>query len=147
MSSVFLDRRDSASARQPWILVVEDDSDNRLLMNYVLESLGFSFISASDGEEALQLAKRQLPRLILLDIVMPGMSGIEFIHHLQQDVTTSKIPVVAVTGLASVQNKEQLLLEGFTNYISKPYMIDELEAIIRSYCGYTPEPMPEVAAG
>jgi CheY-like chemotaxis protein len=121
------------AARHPLILVVEDDDDNLLLIRYALESFNYGFIGQNDSRKALATAKECLPDLILMDILLPNVDGIQLVKHLKQDEITRGIPVIAVTALAKMEDRESLLLEGFVDYISKPYMLDDLEAIIRRH--------------
>lgn len=121
------------STGKPIILAVDDDNDNLVLLQYVLELFDCATICEADSRVALSYAKSHQPDLILLDIVLPNMNGIEFVQHIRRDAHTANIPVIAVTALARAEDREQLLAAGFNGYISKPYMLDELEAVIRHY--------------
>lgn len=120
----------SAINTQPLILAVDDNEDNLLLLTEVLSPMNCSFITASNGQQALQLAQTQQPDLILLDVMLPDFHGAEVVRYLKQNPKTMTIPVIAVTALARQEDRDRLLIAGCDNYISKPYMIDELEAII-----------------
>ena len=122
--------------QRPLILVVEDDEDNLLLLNSTLTLFGWEFISTTSGQTALALAKSHTPDLILLDILLPDLNGLEVITQLKQDYRTKAIPVIAVTALAKTEDRNRLLLAGFQDYISKPYMLDHIEASIRHHLGY-----------
>lgn len=122
-----------ALATKPLILAVDDDEDNLLLLAYALEPLGYTFLTAADGVSALSLAQTYQPDLILLDVLLPYMDGIEVVSHLKKDPINRKIPVIAVTALAIPEDRERLLLAGFNDYISKPYMLEDIEALVRSY--------------
>lgn len=117
----------------PLILAVDDDEDNLLLMTEVLKPIDCSCITATNGCRALTLAEDEQPDLILLDVMLPDFKGIEIIQHLRKNPKTSAISIVAVTALARAEDRERLILAGCDDYISKPYMIDELEALIRRY--------------
>jgi len=119
--------------RQPLILAVDDDEDNLLLLAYILEPFGCTLITAVDGIGALSLARTYLPDLILLDILMPQMDGIEVISELRKDSKTQTLPVIAVTALAIPQQRERLLLAGFNDYVSKPYMLEDIEATVQRH--------------
>ena len=119
----------------PLILIVEDNDDNLLLLNYTLESLGCRLISQKDSSAAVVLAKEHLPDLILLDILMPGLTGIDIIRHLKQEPLTRNITTIAVTALASADDRETILNAGFDDYISKPYMIEDVENMVMEYLG------------
>lgn len=114
-------------------MTVDDDEDNLLLLAEVLKTFDCSVISGSNGETAVLLAQNYQPDLILLDVMLPDFSGIEVVHHLRQNPQTKKIPVIAVTALARAEDRDRLLLAGCNDYISKPYMLDDMEAVIRHY--------------
>ncbi|WP_416672418.1 response regulator [Egbenema bharatensis] len=122
-----------SSSTYPLILVVEDDDDNLLLIRYVLESFGYRFVGQKDSRKALATVKEYQPDLILMDVLLPDVDGIQLVKHLKQDEITEQIPVIAVTALAKTEDRESLLLAGFADYISKPYMLEDLEAAIRRH--------------
>lgn len=120
-------------ARKPIILAVDDDEDNLLLLAYALEPLDCCLVTASDGLSALQKAKMYRPDLILLDILMPFMDGTEVVSVLRKDSTTKMIPVIAVTALAHAKDRERLLHAGCNDYLIKPYMLEEIDTVVRKY--------------
>lgn len=124
---------DQASAKRLLVLAVDDDDDNLYLLSYTLELLNCEFIGETDGQTALATAKERQPDLILTDIMLPDISGIDLMAQLKQDIRTRHIPVIAVTGLALVEDRAELLSKGFVDYLSKPYVIDELEAMIKRH--------------
>ena len=95
-------------------------------------------MTATDGQTALKLAEKHQPDLILLDVMLPDVNGLEVVHRLRQNRQTMTIPVIAVTALARVEDRDSLLEAGCNNYISKPYMLDELEAVIRGHLRQIP---------
>ncbi|MDY6899306.1 MAG: response regulator [Cyanobacteriota bacterium] len=118
----------------PLVLVVEDNEDNLVLISYILESLGCKLISQRDGgEKTVILAKEHHPDLILLDIVLPEVSGIEILKFLKEEPLTRDVPTIAVTALATEENRENIIRAGFNNYIVKPYLVEELEEMISPY--------------
>lgn len=123
--------RKQRNYQQPLILAVEDNDDNLLLMGYALESLGCRFICQSDSINTLVVAKEYQPNLIMLDILLPSINGIEMVRYLKQEPLTRHIPVIAVTALASPEDRARIIEAGFDGYLSKPYMIDELEVVIQ----------------
>lgn len=127
---LLLDSVQSVMHRLPIILAVDDHEDNLLLLMEVLSPLRCTFIAAADGKSAITLAQNYLPDLILLDIMLPDYSGIEVVHRLKQDPTTSQIPIIAVTALAREKDRERLLFAGCNDYICKPYILEELETVI-----------------
>ncbi|MEL6166075.1 MAG: response regulator [Cyanobacteria bacterium J06641_2] len=114
----------------PLILAVEDNEDNLLIINYVVDSLNCRFIGEANGSKTLEIARETQPDLILLDIMLPETNGIDLFHDLKQDVSTSHIPVIAVTALARAEEKQRILDAGFNAYISKPYMLEDIEELI-----------------
>ncbi|MDZ7956580.1 MAG: response regulator [Aulosira sp. DedQUE10] len=132
----FMSDEKQQNSQQPLVLAVEDHDDNLVLMSYALESLGCRFICQTDSTNTLIVAKEYQPDLIVLDILLPSISGIEVVRYLKQESLTCEIPVIAVTALASKDDQERILKAGFDAYISKPYMIEELETVIRRLlCG------------
>ncbi|MDJ0682083.1 MAG: response regulator [Xenococcaceae cyanobacterium MO_167.B52] len=117
---------------KPLILVVDDDQDNLLFASYIVELLGMNCIVSDDSRETLFLVKKLLPDLILLDIVMPSLSGIDIAHQIKLDKNVNHIPIIAVTGLTRKQEKTQIINAGFNDYLCKPYLIEELQAKIYS---------------
>jgi len=116
--------------RQPLILAVDDDEDNLLLLTEVIKPLNCLFVTATHGKAALVLAQSFQPDLILLDAMLPDFNGLEVVQSLRKNPQTREIPVIAVTALAGLEDKESLLLGGCDDYISKPYMLEDLESII-----------------
>ena len=116
--------------KQPLILAVDDDEDNLFLITEVLRPLNCLSITATHGKAAILLAQSYQPELILLDVMLPDLNGIEVVQRLRQNTRTKNIPVIAVTALARTEDRESLLLGGCNDYISKPYMLGELEAVI-----------------
>jgi len=102
------------------ILIVEDNDKNRKLVRDVLQFRGYRTLDAETGEIGLALAREALPALVLMDIQLPGMSGIDALGHLRADPATRHIPVIAVTASAMMQDRQQILAAGFDAYQSKP---------------------------
>ncbi len=122
---------------KPLILVVDDDRDNLLFASYIIELLGMKFIVSADNQETMFLVKKFLPDLILLDIVMPNLNGIDVTRQIRQDKDVNHIPIIAVTGLTREQEKTQIINAGCNDYICKPYLIEELESKIHSVLQYS----------
>ena len=102
------------------ILIVEDNEANRLLAGAVLEREGYRVEMAGNAEEALQKLANRSPDLILMDVQMPGMDGLTLTRRLKGDARTAAIPVVALTALAMMGDRERTLEAGCSGYISKP---------------------------
>lgn len=102
------------------ILVVEDNPANLKLATFLLESAGHEVLSAPDAEAGLALARGAQPALILMDIQLPGMDGLEATGELKRDGATRGIPVIALTALAMKGDEERILAAGCDGYIAKP---------------------------
>ena len=133
LAKAFMRDKKKQYSQPPLILAVEDDDDNLLLLSYALDSLDCRLICQKDGLTTVLVAKEYQPDLILLDIVMPGLSGIDVIRCLKQEPLTRNITTIAITALATTEDRERILMSGFDDYISKPYMIEDLEAIVSHY--------------
>ncbi|HET8576721.1 MAG TPA: response regulator [Methylomirabilota bacterium] len=112
------------------ILIVEDNERNRKLARDVLQHRGYHTIEAETGEEGVRLAKERLPALVLMDIELPGIKGIEALQILRADPATRGIPVMAVTASAMTHDRQKIMAAGFDAYQSKPIAVKEfLEAV------------------
>jgi len=103
------------------ILIVEDDLDMIDLLQIQVKALGYDSIVAGDGKQAVDMATSQLPHLILMDIMLPVMDGLEATRQIRQNTKTRSIPIIAVTALSSRKDKEKCLQSGCDDYISKPF--------------------------
>ena len=117
------------------ILVVEDNERNMKLLRDVLQASGYGTLEASDGQQALTLAAEQSPTLVLMDMRLPDMDGIEALRRLRADRRTASIPVLAVTAQAMKGDRERFIEAGFDGYLSKPLDIDELLAAVERHGG------------
>jgi two-component system cell cycle response regulator DivK len=102
------------------VLIVEDNSANMTLAVFLLRSVGHTVLSATDAEAGLTLARDEQPNLILMDIQLPGMDGLEATVLLKRDSTTGAIPVIALTALAMKGDEERIRAAGCDGYIAKP---------------------------
>jgi CheY-like chemotaxis protein len=114
------------------VLVVDDHSDNVELVTARLESWGYSTMSAADGQEALDVVETTIPDLILLDIMMPKIDGIEVARRIKANPDLPFIPIIMVTALDSTENKVEGLEAGADDYIVKPIDFPELKARVRA---------------
>jgi two-component system, cell cycle response regulator DivK len=113
------------------ILIVEDNDKNRKLERDVLQFHGFTTVEAETGEEGVRLAGELLPALVLMDIQLPGISGIEALRQLRADARTEAIPVMAVTASAMTLDRQKILAAGFDGYQSKPINVKDFVAAVR----------------
>jgi two-component system cell cycle response regulator DivK len=117
------------------ILVVDDNDKNLRLARDVLRVNGFRTLEASTAREALTLAAEQLPNVILMDVRLPDMSGVEAVRRLKADPSTATIPVIALTAFAMDGQREWLLDAGFDDYVAKPIDIHTFPEAVRRHCG------------
>jgi two-component system, OmpR family, phosphate regulon response regulator PhoB len=117
---------------KPLILIVEDEVDLVTLLQYNLEKEGFRTINATDGEEALLLAQEQRPSLMLLDWMLPVLSGIEVCRQLRRNAETQSIPIIMLTARSDEADKVRGLNSGADDYLAKPFSLSELVARIQA---------------
>ena len=108
------------------ILVVEDNGKNMKLLRDVLQATGYRTVEAATGARAVVLATEHMPALVLLDIRLPDMDGLEALRRLRLDERTASIPVLAITAQAMKGDRERYKEAGFDGYLSKPLDISEL---------------------
>ena len=107
------------------VLVVEDNPANMTLATFLLESAGHEVLSAIDAESGLAIAREQCPKLILMDIQLPGMDGLQATAMLKGEEATRSIPVIALTALAMKGDEERIRAAGCDGYIAKPLAYKE----------------------
>jgi DNA-binding response OmpR family regulator len=121
----------SDSVRRDTILVVDDTPETLGLLTDTLDHAGFTVLIATDGESALELLDQITPDLVLMDAVMPGMSGFESCRRLKQEKLLANLPVIFMTGLSESEHVIEGLAAGGVDYVTKPIVVDELLARIR----------------
>jgi two-component system cell cycle response regulator DivK len=114
------------------ILIIEDNEKNLKLVRDVLQVKGYATIEAGNAEDGVELARERKPDLILMDIQLPGMSGIEALKVLRADATTAAIPAIAVTASVMQQDRRLITEAGFDGYVGKPINIKEFLEAVRS---------------
>lgn len=117
------------------ILLVEDNEDNRIIYSTVLRHTGYEVVEAQDGVQAVALARRLHPDLILMDISIPEIDGWEATKILRQDLTTRDIPIIALTAHALADDRERATAVGFTSYLAKPIEPRAVVAEVRRWIG------------
>jgi two-component system cell cycle response regulator DivK len=116
------------------ILVVEDNEKNMKLFRDVLDASGYSTLEAKTGGEAVDMATTHTPDLVLMDIQLPDIDGIQALQRLRADDRTASIPILALTAQAMRGDRERFLAAGFDGYISKPVNVRELIGTVRQHC-------------
>jgi two-component system, cell cycle response regulator DivK len=122
----------SASARKR-VLVVEDNPLNMKLFTAMIAAEGYEVLEASDGLCGIELAHQQHPDLIILDIQLPGMSGLEVTQNLKADAETHDIPIIATTAYAARSDEETIMASGCDAYMAKPIAISQFLELIASF--------------
>ena len=116
------------------ILVVEDNERNMKLFRDILGAAGYATLEATTGAQAVELATEHRPRLVLMDVRLPDVDGVETLGRLREDDRTASIQVLAVTAQAMHGDRERFLAAGFDGYLSKPVDIVELVETVRRHC-------------
>ena len=112
------------------ILVVEDNEKNRKLVRDVLTFKGYEVVEAETGEDGVRLAHERHPKLVLMDIRLPGIDGIEALRQLRADPGTSSIPIIATTASVMTSERQRIMAAGFDAYQSKPMNVKEFVATV-----------------
>jgi len=118
----------------PQILVVEDNERNMKLFCDLLQASGYHTLEATTGESAVELALEHGPDLVLMDIQLPDIDGVEALGRLRADERSATLPVLALTAQAMEGDRERFLAAGFDGYLSKPVDIAEFVTTVRGYC-------------
>ena len=104
----------------PTILVAEDNADQRSMYVAILTGVGYRVLEASDGAEAVEIARQSHPGLVLMDVTMPGTSGWNAVRAVRDQVETRDIPVIVITGLSATRDRDASFAAGCDAYLSKP---------------------------
>ena len=113
------------------ILIVEDNEKNMKLARDILQAKGYATLEAVTGEDGVRLAKEKLPDMVLMDIQLPGINGIEAFEQLRADPRTAKIPVAAFTASVTPTDRTRVVDAGFDAFLSKPINLKEFVATIK----------------
>lgn len=120
------------SGLKPLVLIVEDEMDLVTLLRYNLEKEGFRTVSASDGEEAILVANEQAPHLVLLDLMLPLLSGMEVCRQMRRNAKTRDVPIIMLTARGEEADRVRGLNCGADDYVTKPFSPGELIARVRA---------------
>jgi len=124
------------------ILLVEDNEKNMKLLRDVLRATGYETLEATTAGQALEMATQHVPALVLMDVRLPDMDGMEALDRLRLDERTASIRVLAVTAEAMKEDRERFTQAGFDGYLSKPIDVDELLAMVELNCRLAPRGEP-----
>ena len=114
----------------PTVMVVEDFEDNRFMMRRLLEMSGYRVLEAINGEEAVELAHRERPQLILMDLSLPQLDGLAATRRIRQNADLRDVPIVAVSAHDTADFHADALAAGCNDYVTKPIDFDQLEALL-----------------
>ena len=115
------------------ILIVDDSPTDTKVFSNVLEKNGFEVITAGSAEEGIETCKRELPDLVMMDVILPGMNGFQATRALSKDPTTQHIPVIMLSSKDGLFDKAKGRIVGSEEYLTKPFTRDELLSAIRRY--------------
>ena len=113
------------------ILIVEDNDKNMKLARDILKAKGYATLEAETGEEGVKLAKEKVPDLVLMDIQLPGINGIEAFRQIRADAKTARIPVVALTASVTPTDRSEISAAGFDAFIGKPISLKEFVETVK----------------
>ena len=113
------------------VLIIEDNDKNMKLARDVLQNKGYKTLEAVTGEEGVKLAKENIPDLVLMDIQLPGINGIDAFKQIRADPKTSRIPVVALTASVTPTDRSAIMAAGFDAFIGKPINLKEFVATVK----------------
>jgi two-component system cell cycle response regulator DivK len=128
---------DSPQSAAKRILVVEDNDLNMKLLNDVLEAHGYAVLTTTEGAVAVDWARQYRPDVILMDLQLPDMSGLDATRQLKADAETRAIPVIAVTAFAMAGDERKALDHGCDAYVAKPIVLRDLLGLIAEFVGGT----------
>jgi two-component system, cell cycle response regulator DivK len=118
---------------QPTVLYVEDNEYNRKIVRHLLSRTGYRLLEAADGEAGLRMIASDRPDLVLMDVQLPKMSGLDATRALRGDPATADIPIIVVTSFALSGDDRKAMAAGATAYLAKPYSPRELLALIQKH--------------
>jgi len=122
------------------ILIVEDNDKNRKLVRDVLTFKGYEVIESETGEEGVRLAQERRPSLVLMDIRLPGIDGVEALRQLRAEETTRGISVMAMTASVMSEDRQKIMAAGFDGYQSKPINVTDFVAAVAQLLAGLPKP-------
>ena len=131
--SLFVPRQ--TSDLPPTVLIVEDDEDNRLMLKIMLEMWNYRVLEAENGEEAVDSARVNQPDLILMDLKMQLLSGLEATRQIRRSAEIADVPIIFVSGCAEASHRNAALDAGGNEYLVKPIVFEHLEKVVAKYIG------------
>lgn len=114
----------------PTIMVAEDDMDSRLMMRTLLEMKGYRVVEAADGQAAIEVAERERPQLVVMDLQLPRLHGLGVARHLRQHAELNSVPIIMISGHDPLHHRPLALAAGCNEYLNKPIDFDLLEKLL-----------------
>jgi two-component system cell cycle response regulator DivK len=121
------------TAKPNRILIAEDLDENRIALKLMLKLAGFEPLEARDGEQAIEVVRRERPDLVLMDISLPIIDGLQATRELRADPELRQLPIIIVSAYDNPETREEARASGSTDYISKPIEFDQLKGMIERY--------------
>jgi CheY-like chemotaxis protein len=115
------------------VLVAEDHDDTRALLRYLLEARGYRVVEASDGEEAVEQAERELPDIVVMDVSLPLVDGLEATRRIREITGAIRVPIIILSGHAEPEFRAAALEAGCDEYLTKPLEVGRLETVVAKY--------------
>ena len=115
------------------ILIVEDNENNMYLISFILKKKGFAILQARSGEEGIELANREKPDMIVMDIQLPGIDGLDATTRIRESGASGNVPIIALTSYAMTGDREKAIAAGCTGYIEKPINPDTFTEELGKY--------------
>jgi two-component system, cell cycle response regulator DivK len=119
--------------KQPCILIAEDFEDNRIALKLMLKLAGFNVLEAEDGPQAVDVVRREKPDLVLMDISLPVLDGLQATRALRAEAEFAQLPIIIVSAYDDQINRDQAQAAGGTAYLSKPIEFDQLRTLIAQH--------------
>jgi len=125
-----LEQQIAMAHRKTLFLLVEDFEDSRFMMRRLLEMAGYRVVEATDGEQAVRMALKEQPQLILMDLSLPKLDGLAATRRIRGHRASAKIPIVAVSAHDSPQSRDEALAAGCNDYVTKPIDFEQLNSVV-----------------
>jgi len=117
------------------VLIIEDNDKNMKLARDILQARGYDTVEATTGEDGVRLALERKPALVLMDIQLPGINGVEAFRRIRADAATAGIPVVALTASVTPTDRSEITAAGFDAFLSKPINLKEFLGVVKRFVG------------
>jgi CheY-like chemotaxis protein len=121
-----------------FILIVEDSDDNREILRFILRSIGYGVLEATNGAQAVEICQSKRPALILMDLSMPVLDGYGAVRKIREIEGTDAVPIIAISAHATIDHRAKATAVGFNDYLTKPIDFAQLEVVLHRYLNAAP---------